>query len=146
MSFSTDPHPTLKPNIPDEAKLLEIAQNCICFNLRRGARAATQYFDALFQEHGLRATQFTLLCALAIAEKRELALSITQLADILILDRSTLTRNLQPLERDGLVNVELGTDRRTRVALLTEMGHARLAEVLTQWDKGQGHFAAASPR
>lgn len=130
--------PILTP--ADEAKLLEIAQNCVCFNLRRGARAVTQYFDALFQAYGLRATQFTLLGALAIAARQELALSITQLADLMVMDRSTLTRNLQPLERAGLVKVELGSDRRTRVALLTDAGRTRLAQVIEQWERGQSHF------
>ncbi len=131
--------PTLTP--ADEAKLLEIAQRCVCFNLRRGARAVTQYFDALFQAHGLRATQFTLLGALAIAEKQTLSLSITQIAELMVMDRSTLTRNLQPLERDGLVTIALGADRRTRVALLTDAGRSRLAQVIAQWEKGQSHFA-----
>ena len=91
--------PTLTP--ADEAKLLEIAQSCVCFNLLC-ARAVTQYFDVLFQAHGLRATQFTLLGALAIAEKQTLSLSITQIAELMVMDRSTLTRNLQPLaQRDG---------------------------------------------
>jgi DNA-binding MarR family transcriptional regulator len=136
---ATPSEPNLTP--AQEAKLLEIAQSCVCFNMRRGARAVTQYFDALFQEYGLRATQFTLLGALAIAEKQTIALSITQIADLLVMDRSTLTRNLQPLERDGLVTVELGTDRRTRVALLTGAGRTRLAQVIEQWEKGQSHFA-----
>jgi DNA-binding MarR family transcriptional regulator len=132
------PEPILTP--AHEAKLLEIAQSCVCFNLRRGARAVTQYFDALFQEHGLRATQFTLLGALAIAEKQERALSITQIAEFMVMDRSTLTRNLQPLERDGLITIGLGTDRRTRVALLTDAGRSRLAQVIAEWEKGQSHF------
>jgi DNA-binding MarR family transcriptional regulator len=136
MMASTDP--ILAP--ADEAKLLEIAQTCVCFNLRRGARAVTQYFDALFQPYGLRATQFTLLGALAIAASQERALSISQIADFMVMDRSTLTRNLQPLERLGLVKVELGTDRRTRVARITDDGRARLAQVIDQWQQGQSHF------
>jgi DNA-binding MarR family transcriptional regulator len=126
----------------DEAKLLEIAQNCVCFNLRRGARAVTQYFDALFEPYGLRATQFTLLGALAIAEGQTQPLSLTQIAQLMVMDRTTLTRNLKPLERAGLVRIELGADRRTRVALLTDEGRSRLAQVISQWDKGQSHFAA----
>jgi DNA-binding MarR family transcriptional regulator len=133
---STDP--ILTP--ADEAKLLEIAQSCVCFNLRRGARAVTQYFDALFQPYGLRATQFTLLGALAIAASQEQPLSISQIAALMVMDRSTLTRNLQPLERAGLVKVELGADRRTRVASITDEGRARLAQVLDQWQQGQSHF------
>jgi DNA-binding MarR family transcriptional regulator len=129
------------PTAVDEAKLLEIAQSCVCFNLRRGARAVTQYFDALFQAHGLRATQFTLLGALTIAAKQERALSLTQIAELMVMDRSTLTRNLQPLERDGLVKIELGADRRTRVAVVTDDGRARLAQVIDQWEAGQAHFA-----
>ncbi|MEZ4861742.1 MAG: MarR family winged helix-turn-helix transcriptional regulator [Caldilineaceae bacterium] len=130
------------PLVVDEAKLYAIAQQCVCFNLRRGARAVTQYFDGLFQPYGLRATQFSVLGALAIAAAQERSVSLTQIAEALVMDRSTLARNLQPLERDGLVEIALGADRRTRVARLTPAGHARLAQVIGAWDEGQAHFAA----
>jgi DNA-binding MarR family transcriptional regulator len=121
----------MSTNRLDEEKIQAIAQNCICFNLRRGARAVTHYFDMLFQPYGLRATQFSVLGALALADAQREPLSLTEIAHILVMDRSTLARNLQPLEREGLVEVRLGEDRRKRVALLT-----------SQWDQGQAHFVA----
>ncbi|MEZ4714014.1 MAG: MarR family winged helix-turn-helix transcriptional regulator [Caldilineaceae bacterium] len=126
---------------PDPAKVREVANTCICFNLRRGARAVTQYFDALFQEHGLRATQFTLLGAIYLSEVNKRKVTISVLADTLVMDRTTLARNLKPLERDGLVEVEPGRDQRTRIITLTEDGRAKLAQVLALWEEGQAHFA-----
>ena len=127
--------------IPDPAKVWEVANTCICFNLRRGARAVTQYFDTLFQEHGLRATQFTLLGAIYLMEINNQKATISVLADGLVMDRTTLARNLKPLERDGLVEVEPGADQRTRVIMLTQTGRAKLAQVLALWEEGQAHFA-----
>lgn len=125
---------------PDPAKVWEVANSCICFNLRRGARAVTHYFDLLFQEHGLRATQFTLLGALYLMEISDLPATISVLADQLVMDRTTLARNLKPLERDGLVEVTTGADQRMRIIRLTNAGRTKLAQVLTLWEEGQTHF------
>ena len=127
-------------SVPDPVKVREVAKTCICFNLRRGARAVTQYFDALFQEHGLRATQFTLLDAIYLMELNHQPVTISVLAEGLVMDRTTLARNLKPLEREGLVEVEPGQDQRTRIITLTDAGRAKLAQVLVLWEEGQAHF------
>lgn len=126
----------------DPNKFLEIAATCVCFNLRRGARAVTQFYDKLFEAHGLRATQFSLLGALVIAEAMGQPATISLLAEALVMDRSTLARNLKPLARDGLVTIAAGEDRRTRVVKLTGEGRQRLAQVVRLWDEGQAHFLA----
>jgi DNA-binding MarR family transcriptional regulator len=123
-------------------KFYEVASTCICFNLRRGARAVTQYYDNLFQAHGLRATQFTVLSALVIAEAQGDLPTISLMAEALVMDRTTLARNLKPLERDELVVIEPGDDRRTRVIRLTDHGRQKLADIIDLWDYGQTHFQA----
>lgn len=86
------------------------------------------------QPIGLRATQFTLLMVL-----REIgeAITITQLADVMVMDRTTLTRDLKPLERTGLLTITVGEDRRTRCVQLTETGHQRVIDGLPLWEKAQ---------
>ena len=76
-----------------------MSTDCACFNVRKAARALTAFYDRVIAPIGLRATQGTLLVALARAGD----IPVTRLAGILGMDRTTLTRNLEPLERDGLV-------------------------------------------
>ncbi len=93
---------------PSVAQLPEIAETCACLNVRKAARAVTQLYDEVLQPSGLRATQFNLLVAIALAGEAP----VTRLADALVMDRTTLTRNLKPLESQGLITIEAGTDRR----------------------------------
>ena len=108
--------------------------HCVCFNLRKTARAVTNLYEQIMQPVGLRATQFTLLMVL-----REIgeAVTITQLADAMVMDRTTLTRDLKPLERAGLLTVNVGEDRRTRCVQLTEAGYKRVIDGLPLWEKAQ---------
>ncbi|NOK58122.1 MAG: MarR family transcriptional regulator [Chloroflexi bacterium AL-N10] len=108
--------------------------DCVCFNLRKTARAVTNLYEQIMQPIGLRATQFTLLMVLKEIDE---AVTISQLADVLVMDRTTLTRDLKPLERIGLLTVTVGADRRTRCVQLTEAGLQRLAEGLPLWEKAQ---------
>ena len=115
-----------------------IAQNCACFNVRKAARAVTQLYDNTLKPVGLRGTQFTLLVALA----RRGDIAITQLADVLVMERTTLTRNLKPLEKQGLVAVMEGADRRTRAVVITTAGRNKLAEALPYWEQAQNIIAS----
>src|SRR5579862_6558389 len=81
---------------------------CACANLRRADRVVTQFYDAVLRPIGLRATQFTLLQALAAAPE----ISQKQLAELLEIDSTTLTRTLAPLRRKGWLHAETGADRR----------------------------------
>jgi len=87
------------------AQLAEIEATCACSNVRKAARAVTQLFDELLQPTGLRSTQFTLLVAVALLGEAP----VTQLSRALVMDRTTLARNLKPLESLGLLTVEAGT-------------------------------------
>ena len=109
------------------------AIGCACFNLRKAARAITQRYDAHLQKCGLRSTQFTILAALDSLGPQ----SLSALADTLVLDRTTLTRNLKPLQRDGLIASHPGSDRRVRELKITAEGTSRLTEAMPLWHKAQ---------
>lgn len=114
-------------------ELGQVVSSCACFNLRKASRVVTQHFDEILKPSGLLITQFTILVAVAMAE----SVTINELAEILIMDRTTLTRNLKPLERKGWLKSEPGQDRRTRLVSLTSHGEASLVEALPLWKQGQ---------
>jgi len=121
---------------PDLSRYLEPAQGCVCFNIRKSARAITQLYEDALRPTGLRATQFTLLVATRVMGTA----TINSLAKALVMDRTTLTRNLKPLENQGLIRVLPGkTDRREREVTLTITGQDTLAEALPLWKKVQQH-------
>jgi DNA-binding MarR family transcriptional regulator len=105
----------------------------VCANLRKASRAVTQLYDESLQPAGLRATQYTLLVALSLAS----SISITDLAQKMVMDRTTLTRNLTLLEHQGLVTIAPGTDQRTRMVTLTNQGREALAKALPLWEQAQ---------
>ncbi|QDU64355.1 MarR family protein [Planctomycetes bacterium Pan216] len=119
----------------DRDALRAAAGQCACANFRKAARAVTQYFDEMLQPIGLRSTQLIIVLVVAAEQPT----NITQLAEALVMDRSTLTRNLRPLEKLGLISVN--NDRgRTRLVTLTTEGEKKLAEAIPFWKKAQGQF------
>src|ERR1700746_2810410 len=118
---------------------MEFDTPCACATLRRAARAVTAAYDAALAPSGLRITQFSILRRLA----RLGPLPVTRLAAEAALDRSTMGRNLNPLERRGLVRIEVGNvDQRERIAYLTAAGEAAIAAALPYWRKAQKRIAA----
>ena len=114
---------TLYPSIADASA------GCVCFHLRRSARTITQVYDRILAPSGLRGTQFTLLTVV----RRTGGLPFSSLAEVLGMDRTTLTRNLRPLERDGLLKIEAGTDRRVRLVKLTRLGERKQTQAQPLW-------------
>jgi DNA-binding MarR family transcriptional regulator len=109
---------------------------CTCFNLRKAARAVTQLYDEFLRPSGLRVTQFSLLMAV-----RGLGpIRITNLAEKAVMDRTTLKRNVELLEREGLVRITPGRDARVREVSLTAAAQERLSEALPLWQKAQTHM------
>ena len=106
---------------------------CTCANLRMAARVVTQAYDAALHAAGLKATQFTLLATLNQLGEAPL----TQLADALVMDRTTLTRNLKPLVRRGLVRIEQAEDQRIRNVSLTKTGRRVFEEARPHWAQAQ---------
>lgn len=124
----------------DAARIM--AADCLCFRARRTARAITRAYDAALRPTGLQATQVTLMNAIALGPDG--AQTMGRLSEVLALEISTLTRNLRALENTGLVAIGRSeTDRRVRVARLTEGGQSKLAEALPHWKQAHGEIVAA---
>ncbi|HEX2204943.1 MAG TPA: MarR family winged helix-turn-helix transcriptional regulator [Longimicrobium sp.] len=114
---------------------------CLCFRARRVSRAITRMYDEALRPLGLQATQLTLLNAVAMTAGRG---TMARLADVLAMDQTTLSRNLRPLERAGLVEVaRLPADRRVRVARLTPRGERTVADALPLWSAAHARVVAA---
>lgn len=106
---------------------------CICSQLRRTARLISVLYDDALAPAGISVTQYALLARIGRAE----GLSRTTLANQLGMDRTTLTRNLGPLERDRLIMSEAGEDRREKLLRLTAEGRKRAAAAKPYWLKAQ---------
>ena len=114
--------------------------NCVCFGLRKSARAVTQLYDAALEPAGLRATQFSLLSVLRSGGP----LTVSKLAEALVTDRTTLSRNLSPVEKQGFVKIAPGRrDGRTKVVSLTARGAKRLSRAEPLWATAQAHMRNA---
>jgi DNA-binding MarR family transcriptional regulator len=111
----------------------EVVANCACLKARMAARAVTRAYDSILRPVGLRATQLSVLVAVAI----DGATSIAALADFLGMDRTTLTRNLRPLQKQGLISVGPEGWRRSRNLEITKKGRSRLREALPLWERAQ---------
>jgi DNA-binding MarR family transcriptional regulator len=130
-------HIHLMPKTPPSSPALsDISATCVCFHLRRSARAITQFYDHVLAPSGLRATQYSLLTVVG----RTGGLPCTNLAEVLGMDRTTLTRNLGPLERDGLVKTETGVDRRVRLVKLTRLGERKLEGAEPLWARAHNRI------
>ncbi|MGC9943696.1 MAG: MarR family winged helix-turn-helix transcriptional regulator [Verrucomicrobiota bacterium] len=117
---------------------LTSVENCTCFNVRRTSRAITQFFDAQVRRHGVRPTQTTILGAL----RAKNGWSMADLSDWLGMERTTLLRNLRPLQRDGLVSAKSGgRDGHVQVNI-TQQGRTALANSLPAWRSAQDKVVA----
>jgi len=117
----------------DTDKLREVARACACANLRKAARAVTQIFDVALAPSGLKCTQFTLLVTARLAGEE----TINGLAEWMVMDRTTLSRNLKPLVRDGLLETLPGEDNRTRLIRVSAEGERALAGAYPLWEVAQ---------
>ena len=113
---------------------------CNCLALRQAARHVTQFYDLFLAPSGLRTTQYSILARL----HRKGAITINALAAELVMDRTTLGRNILPLQRDGLVAAGPGrSDRRSKELRLTAAGIARLRAGRKGWEEAQARFESA---
>ncbi|HKS89811.1 MAG TPA: MarR family winged helix-turn-helix transcriptional regulator [Stellaceae bacterium] len=122
-------------SIDDEvpfATTLRVRDTCLCLHLQRAARAVARRFDAALRPLGLTSGQFSLLMALNRPEPA----SLGAVSAVLAMDRTTVTANLKPLQRRGMVGASVGErDRRTRYFVLTPPGRAMLASALPVWQR-----------
>ncbi len=111
----------------------KVADSCMGMRVRRAARVVANHYDKHLKPSGLKGTQFTLLNTIFMNP----GANIGKLADILGLDRTTLNRNLKPLERKGWIRSGSGKDPRTRTLKLTSEGTGILQNALPFWLEAQ---------
>ena len=109
---------------------------CTCATVRKAARIVTQMYESALQPTGLKAGQITLLAVLS----KQGDMPLTTLADALVMDRTTLTRNLKPMVRDGFVSIRGEEDQRVRVVGLTALGRSKMAEAYPLWTEVQSRM------
>ena len=113
------------------AQTLHVRDHCLCLAAQRAARALARRFDEAFRPLGLTSGQFSLLMSL----NRPQPPSLGSVSALLAMDRTTLTANLKPLERRGLIHIERDSeDRRKRLLRLTSDGRALLARAAPLWE------------
>jgi DNA-binding MarR family transcriptional regulator len=119
------------------------ASRCSCTTLRKASRRISQLYDAALAPSGLKTTQRAILAQISRCEST----TVGDLAEALVMDAGALAHTLKPLERDGLVSIDVDReDRRNRVVRLTPAGRTRLAESDMLWENAQRGFEAAFGR
>ena len=117
----------------DRASLKRAGLSCINFNLRKAARAVTAIYDRSLAPVGITSTQFSIMIALAYYPEH----SMSALSKFLVMDRTTLTKNLKPLMREKLIEPAAGEDRRQRLLKLSRKGLTVLDKAYPLWTAAQ---------
>lgn len=127
-----------RKSVPYE-KTIHVRDHCLCLAAQRTARALARRFDEALRPVDLTSGQFSLLMAL----NRPVPATIGSVASVLAMDRTTLTANLKPLERRGLLETHIDPkDRRSRLLVLTDDGNAALAAALPIWTRTHNEIDA----
>ena len=103
--------------------------SCKCFKMRKASRVVTQFYDKKLKPAGIRITQFTILSFIATNDKR----TLVSLAEDLLMDRTTLTRGLNILIKDGLIDQKKSKDSRKKIMILTQKGSETLDKAIPLW-------------
>lgn len=111
----------------------DMAKNCVAHRVKRAARAITRLYDDALRDVGLTATQLTLLSAIEL--RRDL--SMRGIGELLVLEQSALSRAVAGLVRRGLVDMEVGRDRREKTLSLTDAGRALALRAAERWREAQ---------
>ncbi len=135
MHVMTDHRPEPDRNAAETDSDMDLSL-CICANLRKTTRVVTQFYDGALHPTGLRAGQFTLLAVLAKLGD----MPLTRLAEVLVMDRTTLSRNLKPLVARGLISNDSDADQRVRRVGLTGEGTRLFEAALPLWRQAQSRF------
>jgi DNA-binding MarR family transcriptional regulator len=122
--------------------LKSLIKECACLKVRTAARAVTRVYDDALRPVGLRGTQLSVLIAVAYGE----AVSIASMSRLLGMDRSTLTRNLRPLEEKGLVILGPESRHRSRTLTITSKGEQLVGKALPIWEKTQEKLRNELPK
>jgi len=125
----------MKPeNEPQTADYMACA-GCFCLASRQAARKITRLYDGYMQKSGIRVTQFTILSQLMLRGE----MPIGKLANILGMERTTLTRNLTPLEQRKWISIKTGDDPRSRMIGITAQGRGIVRRGFPYWSQAQAH-------
>ena len=111
----------------------EMLATCACTRVRTAARVVTRVYDEFLRSAGLKASQLAVLAAIDSADE----VSIAALSKRLLVDRTTLSRNLKPLIADGLVALGEEGWRRSKFVRITKAGRLRLESALPLWQRAQ---------
>ena len=131
----------MSKTVPFETTI-EVRDACLCLHTQRAARALARRFDDALRPVGLTSGQFSLLMSLNRPEPPP----IGPVARLLAMDRTTLTAALKPLQREGMVTLELNPhDRRSRLLVLSDKGRAVLAAAVPIWRKTHRDVEAVTP-
>jgi DNA-binding MarR family transcriptional regulator len=112
------------------------ASRCAATNIRKASRAISQFYDHVLEPSGLKSTQLTLLIGIVI----HAPIVLTALAERMVMDRTTLTRDLQRLEQQGMIEINAGTDKRAKIIELTQLGQTALMKAAPLRAKAQKHI------
>jgi DNA-binding MarR family transcriptional regulator len=116
---------------------LDIPSLCNCTKIRGAARNITRFYDACLAASGVRVTQYAILGYL----KHRGPKTMLELARLMTMDRATIGHNLRPLERDGLVTIQVSEkDKRARIVSVTQAGLECIARGRPGWDRAQEEF------
>jgi DNA-binding MarR family transcriptional regulator len=122
-----------------QKQLNDIDGLCNCLATRQASRYLTAVYDQALSPVELRITQFSILHKLM----KNGPMIIGELASKIMMDRTTLSSNLKPLERDGLIDIAPAEDRRAKQAVITKAGLARYRKALPLWSEVQAKFEGA---
>ena len=114
----------------------ELLARCACFDLRKATRAVSRLYDDCLRPLGLNITQYSLLRVI----ESEPQISVSTLGRYMVMDRTSVTRALAPLERDRLIRSRVGSDKRKRIVSLTKKGTKLIADAKPRWDEAQKIF------
>lgn len=110
--------------------------DCNCSSLRGATRMMTALYDDALRPSGLRTTQLSILSRLNAVG----SMTMNEFAAMLAMDRTTLARNLRPLEREGFVQLDVGEDKRERLVSLSKSGRFALKRAMPLWEIAQQRF------
>src|SRR5882672_714921 len=126
----------MKPENESQIADYMACAGCFCLASRQAARKITRLYDSYMQEAGVRVTQFTILSQLMLRGE----MPIGKLAGILGMERTTLTRNLAPLEQQKWITIKAGDDPRARMISITAQGRGVVRRSFPDWSKAQAHI------
>jgi DNA-binding MarR family transcriptional regulator len=111
----------------------ELLAECACSDLRKAMRAVSRMYDDFLRDAGINVKQFSLLRSI----RKEKEISVSTLSRYMVMDRTSITRALAPLERDGLIDSRVGSDKRIRIVSLTKKGDKLVADAEPRWGQAQ---------